>query len=96
MSIVIRIILFSILIFGILSGFSLKIDNAFKMRKVITNAIHNRNMVLIKNNEFDKRYEVDYSDMEPYDRTLWRLWDWSYKHILPNDKLKLIEEYIYE
>lgn len=38
--------------------------------------------------------EVDYDDMEDYDKTLWRLWDWSYKRILPKEKFEIIKPYI--
>lgn len=37
---------------------------------------------------------VDYSDMEPYNKTLWRIFDWSHERILPADKLEIIKEYI--
>lgn len=37
---------------------------------------------------------VNYDDMEDYDKTLWRLWDWGYKRILPKEKYELIKEYI--
>lgn len=37
---------------------------------------------------------VDYSDMEPYSKTLWRIFDWSHERILPADKLEIIKEYI--
>lgn len=38
--------------------------------------------------------EVSFDDMESYDRTWLRLWDWGYERILPKDKYKLIEPYI--
>lgn len=41
-------------------------------------------------------FVVSFLDMEDYDTTLWRLWDWSYKRILPPDKFELIEDYIKE
>lgn len=39
-------------------------------------------------------FEVDYSDMEEYEKTLFRLWDWGYKRILPKGKYEIIKEYI--
>lgn len=33
---------------------------------------------------------VDYDDMESYDDTLFRLWDWGYTRILPKEKYALI------
>lgn len=38
--------------------------------------------------------EVDWSDMESYDNTLWRLWDWGYTRILPKEKYKIVEPFI--
>ena len=37
---------------------------------------------------------VDYKDMESYEVTLFRIWDWGYKRILPKDKFEIIEPYI--
>lgn len=38
--------------------------------------------------------EVDYSDMESYDSTLWRIWDWGNTRILPKEKYKIVEPFI--
>lgn len=38
--------------------------------------------------------QVDYADVEDYDVTLLRLWDWGYTRILPKDKFDLIKPYI--
>lgn len=38
--------------------------------------------------------DVDYDDMEEYDDTLFRLWDWGYKRILPKEKFEIIKPYI--
>ena len=37
---------------------------------------------------------VCYNDLESYDATLFRFWDWGYKHILPKEKFVLLEPYI--
>lgn len=37
---------------------------------------------------------VDTSDMENYDATLYRFWDWGYTRILPPDKFELIRPFI--
>lgn len=37
---------------------------------------------------------VDYEDMEDYNKTLFRFYDFGYKHILPEDKFKIIEPYL--
>lgn len=37
---------------------------------------------------------VCYNDLESYDATLFRFWDWGYKRILPKEKYRIIEPYI--
>ena len=44
--------------------------------------------------EYGKISDVDYDDMENYECTLFRLWDWGYTRILPKDKLEIIKPYI--
>ncbi len=41
-----------------------------------------------------KENEVDYDDMKSYDRTLWNLFNWGYKNILPPNKYEIIKKYI--
>jgi hypothetical protein len=38
--------------------------------------------------------EVDWADMEHYDKTLYRLWDWGCTRILPKEKYEIIEPFI--
>lgn len=63
----------------------------------ISDAIHKYHAEVIR--DFDyltgyPKFQVEYEDMEAYKTTLFRFWDWSYKHILPKDKLAIIEPYI--
>lgn len=37
---------------------------------------------------------VSYEDMESYESTLFRLWDWGYKRILPPEKYEIIKPFI--
>lgn len=37
---------------------------------------------------------VDYSDMEKYNKTLTRLWDYGYTRILPKEKFEIIKPFI--
>lgn len=43
---------------------------------------------------FDPDSAVDFTDTEHYMRTLFRLWDFGYKRILPKDKFEVIKPYI--
>lgn len=44
----------------------------------------------------DFTYEITPDNMEPYVKTLFRLWDWGYTRILPKDKFEIIKGYIEE
>ena len=68
-----------------------KNNNTYKNHKIIIDAIHLYLIYSIHNGE---RIEVTYDDMEDYDTTFRCVTDWGYKHILPNDKFKIIEPYI--
>lgn len=37
---------------------------------------------------------IDFNCMEYYDDTLFRLWDWGYKHIVPPETFEVIKPYI--
>lgn len=81
-------VLFLVLIWFIFCLF--KVDNASKNREKIIDAID--------------VYAVITGDcvtalcalkaMEDFDSTIYRLWDWGYKNILPNEYFELIESYI--
>jgi len=87
----IKIILLVLLVFGFI--ILIKNENTFKMHVTIMAAIHLYRMTLIKLDQYEM-CEVDYYDMEPYEKTLLRFWDWGYKHILPPDKFKVIEPFL--
>lgn len=72
----------------------IKNENAEYNRIIIFDAInyYKKDMQTIYKNV----YEVDFEDMESYEKTLFRLWDWGYKNILPPDKFKIIKPYIYK
>ena len=62
---------------------------------IIIRAIRTYRHDLINNHKFDElKTSVDYSDMEDSSRTFWRLWDWSYKRILPPEKFEIIKPFI--
>lgn len=69
-----------------------KNNNTLNKRFIIINAIFEYNVDIINGIVIGSL--MSYDDMESYDRTLWRLWDWGYKHILPKDKYELIKGYI--
>ena len=69
-----------------------KNDNALKNRGIIIEAIYEYNTIMIASNK--RRDKIKYADMESYDDTLYRWWDWGYENILPPDKFEIIKPYI--
>lgn len=65
--------------------------NTHKNQTLIAKAICVYNMLCIERNE---QAVVYYDDMEDYDKTLWRLWDWGYTRIIPKEKFEIIKPYI--
>lgn len=70
--------------------------NTLRQHELISTAVRDYHLDLIARGVHDTltNFPVGYSDMESYDRTLWRLWDWGYKRILPRDKYMYIKPYI--
>ena len=72
-----------------------KNDNTLKNHLIIVDAIHSYCTELIQKGMFDiKNPPVYYDDMEDYELTFRRFWDWGYKRILPPEKFELIKPYI--
>ena len=60
----------------------------------ICDAIHRYKINCIIDRRWDDLHYIEYKDMEPYEKTFWRLWDWGYTRILPKDKFEIIKSYI--
>ena len=71
---------------------AIKNHNTFIKQTSITKAIYNYKVKQI--NDGLPHDDVDYSDIEEYEKTLFRLWDWSNKRILPKEKYEIIKEYL--
>lgn len=71
-----------------------KNNNAYKNLMKISDAIYIYQVRSLINDANKSSLEVDYCDMRPYEYVLLRFWDFGYKHILPEEKFKLIEPYI--
>lgn len=89
MFICLTVILFCVLLLA-------KNVNTFRQHALIGTAVRDYHLDLIRRGAHDTltNFPVDYDDMEPYEYTLWRLWDWGYKRILPRDKYMYIKPYI--
>lgn len=86
---IICIIFTIIIVFNILV--LIKNGNTFRNHKIILYAIYD---YAVDQDKKGEAYSVYFDDMEEYDTTLLRWWDWGYKNILPRDKFKIIEPYI--
>lgn len=94
--IILYILLSFCFVMMIFSGYMLaKNENTHKNRLIIINAIHDYYCYRIDLGE-DPFAHVNYSDMEDYDKTLNRLWDWGYENILPPGKFEVIKHFIKE
>ena len=88
---IITIVLISLIVLTLLIGAFLiiKNENTFAQQVKIINAIYAYHI--------EHGYtDVYYSDMEPYESTMRRLWDWGCTRILPKEKYELIRPYIKE
>lgn len=61
---------------------------------ILIDAISKYRISLINQHLYEP--EVDYKDKESFEKTLFRLWDWGYKRILPKEKFEIIEPFIEE
>ena len=68
-----------------------KNDNTYRQRNVIISAIHRYQLDCIDKHVL---WKVDYIDMESYDDTDIRLFDWGYTNILPEEKFEIIKPFI--
>lgn len=83
------IIMIIVLILGGLA--LLKNEVTFNAHMRIANAIYLYSIDCMRSG---KVVLVDYRDMETYDQTFLRLWDWGYTRILSPAKFQIIKPYI--
>ena len=88
-------VIFVFFIYFVLIYFLVKNFVTYHWHKLITNAIFLYHVSVESILEIDIREKiVSYNDAESYDSTLFRFWDWGYKHILPKEKFEIIKPYI--
>ena len=76
---------------------ALKSNAALKAHTIIIDAIYKYQADRIENEHLCGTPvidEVDYCDMESYEKTLNRFYDWGYTRILPKDKFEIIKPFI--
>lgn len=67
--------------------------NTFRVRTKIDNAIYKYNMYCINAGTYNTE-RIKYNDEESYESTMFRVFDWGYKNILPPDKFEKVKMYI--
>lgn len=91
MAIITTALAFSVIL-TVIIGF--KNENTHKNHKIIIDAIYDYHIDMITSEKYDQIDAVDYRDMETYNSTLFRLWDWGYTRILPKEKFEIVKPYI--
>lgn len=69
-----------------------KNNNNYKNHMIILNAIVKHNCAAIQEDRCDKC--ISYECIESYYKTLFNLFDWGYKNLVPRDVCKRIEPFI--
>ena len=84
-----------ILVISVLFGVFMLIRNeiTYRNHRIIGDAIYAYGMDCILNGTFLSR-EVCYDDVESYEKTIFRLWDFGYTRLLPPEKFEIIKPYI--
>ena len=69
-----------------------KNENTYKNQIIISDALYAYNMDVIKHGRYDAT--ISFDCIESYWKTMFKLWDWGYKHIVPPEMFELIKPYI--
>lgn len=69
-----------------------KNDRTYRLQMLFIEAVGMYQMEKLSKGEFT--YEVEFDDLEEYNKTLFRMWDWGYTRILPPEKLEIILPYV--
>ena len=84
----------ALVVIFVCSIIAVKNARTYAMHRKLGDAIYRHHVVCIMDGDYEALHSVDYNDMESYEATLFRLWDWGYSRILPKDKLEIIKPYI--
>ena len=84
-------VIICLLVFCVSIYFTVKNEVTYKHHDKLDKAIYKYKMECICNRT---KFVVDHDDMEDYNRTLYRFWDWRYTRILPKEKFEIIKSYI--
>lgn len=85
-------LIFTTLFLTILVIFAAKNDRTYRLQTLFIEAIDMYQTEKISKGEFT--YDVEFDDLEEYNKTLFRMWDWGYTRLLPPEKLEIILPYV--
>ena len=95
---VVMVILIIALVYLIIM--EIKVDNAYRNCLILVEAIHLHNMDYINSDEYNPKYLkdrlIEYDVSDEMTRALFRLFDWGYTNILPQDIFERIVPYLDE
>ena len=86
-------ILLVIYVIGVIVS-SVRIIITHKNRSRVIDEIYKYQTWCVATDNFDKIFDVDFSDMESYNKTLYRITDWGHNNILPEDKQHILNTYM--
>lgn len=71
----------------------IKSENAYMNRSDLIDAMFLYGLDCAENG---RQRCVHYKDMESYEKTVLRLWDWGYTRILPPEKYEILKPYLHQ
>ena len=88
-----------ILLIAVVFSLILCFGSIYCIRNCVTYINHRKIIFAICNYQIDCidneiPYIVDYDDMESYEKTMCRFWDFGCEHILPKEKFELVKPYL--
>lgn len=72
-----------------------KVNITYKNHMIIIDAIFKYRMNKLHSTEDIFNPDINYEDREPFEATLFRLWDFGYKNILPPEKFEKVRPFIF-
>lgn len=91
-----------VIIFGVMLFIFAKINRTGELISMLNDAIFEWNIYQIDHHDYSTNTSAPTMsflydrDGKVFDKTLWRLWDWGYEHILPSEDLEKIRPFIKE
>lgn len=74
--------------------FAVKNQATYLAHGKIIDAVFDYKMWCLDHCDFQAHKQVEFDDLESYNTTLFRIWDWGYTRILPPEKFELIKPFI--